>query len=80
MGAITAPPGFPVMTFLDPIILHELTTIRQIINDETWLEAERRGCWVTADDRIVRNNVCAVVLRIGAEMRETSRLNSLITV
>lgn len=68
------------MTLLDPIIFRELTTIRQIIHDETWLEAERRGCRVTADDRIVRNNVCAVVLRIGEEMRETSRLDSLITV
>lgn len=63
------------MTHIDPIISRELIAINQIIHDETWLEAERRGCRVTDTDRVVRDNVCQVVLRIGEEMRETSRLD-----
>jgi len=46
--------------------------IRQIVLDEVWLEAERRGCLVTADDCAVRENVCLVVLRIGAQLREAA--------
>ena len=61
------------MNALNPIILHELPVIHQIIHDETWLEAERRGCCVQPSDQVVRENVCRVVLRIGEEMRETSR-------
>lgn len=56
---------------LDPIIFRQLTIIHKIIEDETWLEGERRGCWVSVDDPVVRENVCQVVLRIGREMRET---------
>ncbi len=61
------------MCALDPIILYELSMINQIIRDETWLEAERRGYCVPADDRIVRDNVCGVVLRIGQQLRESAR-------
>ncbi|MBI5767122.1 MAG: hypothetical protein HZA93_04955 [Verrucomicrobia bacterium] len=43
--------------------------IQKIIHDETWLEGERRGCAVEATDPVVRENVCAVVLRVGAQMR-----------
>lgn len=57
------------MIILDPIIKRELTVIHQIILDETWLEAERRGCHVSSRDRVVSDNVCAAVLRIGARMR-----------
>jgi hypothetical protein len=57
------------VTALDPIIRRELSVIQQIILDETWLEAERRGCHVVSGDRVVSDNVCAVVLRIGALMR-----------
>lgn len=53
----------------DPILRHQLPCIAQIIHDETWLEAERRGQTVPADDPVVRANVCAVILRIGARMR-----------
>ncbi len=56
----------------DPIVFLQLPVIRQIILDETWLEAERRGCSVASDDRAVRENVCLVVLRIGAQLREAS--------
>ncbi len=60
------------MAQLNSIIFRELPMIHQIIHDETWLEAERRGCSVFSDDRVVRENVCVVVLRIGAQMRESS--------
>ena len=43
--------------------------IQKIIDDETWLEAERRGCPVSPQDPVVRENVCQIVLRIGAQLR-----------
>ncbi len=61
------------MARLDPIVFFQLPVIRQIVLDETWLEAERRGCCVASDDRVVRDNVCQVVLRIGEQMRESSQ-------
>lgn len=53
----------------DPALRLQLPLVAQIIRDETWLEAERRGHTVPADDPVVRANVCAVILRTGAEMR-----------
>jgi hypothetical protein len=61
------------MSALDPIILRELPVILRIIRDETWLESERRGCCVSPDDRVVRENVCQVVLRIGKQLRESAQ-------
>jgi hypothetical protein len=55
---------------LDPIIFRELPVIEKIIQDETWLEGERRGCWVSSNDPAVQDNVCRVILRIGRELRE----------
>ena len=60
------------MIALDPVIFRELPVIQQIILNETWLEAERRGCFVYANDRVVRDNVCRVVLRIGEQLRRTT--------
>jgi hypothetical protein len=57
------------MAAIDPIVFRELQVIRKIIADETWLEGERRGCYVAPDDPVVRENVCRVILRIGAELR-----------
>jgi hypothetical protein len=57
------------MAQLDPVIFREIPVIQKIIRDETWLEGERRGCTVTQDDPVVRENVCQVILRIGAELR-----------
>ncbi len=54
----------------DPILFLQLPCIAQIIRDETWLEGERRGAPVPPDDPVVRENVCAIVLSQGAEMRE----------
>jgi hypothetical protein len=53
----------------DPFLFRQLQVVQKIIEDETWLEGERRGCAVTPDDEVVRENVCRVVLRIGREMR-----------
>ena len=62
----------------DPIVFRELPVIQKIIQDETWLESERRGCQVRSDDRVVRENVCAVVLRVGQQLRDvaTAAMNS----
>lgn len=59
------------MISFDPIVARELPVIRQIINDETWLEGERRGCPVSPDDPVVRASVCAVILRIGQQLRDS---------
>jgi hypothetical protein len=61
---------YPNMNFpADPTLRHQLPLVARIIRDETWLEAERRGHTVPADDPVVRANVCAVILRTGAAMR-----------
>jgi hypothetical protein len=57
------------MSALDPLIFRQFPLIQKIIADETWLEGERRGCWVSPDDTVVRENVCQVILRVGAAMR-----------
>lgn len=54
----------------DPVVFRELSVIQKVIEDETWLEGERRGCWVPKDDPVVRENVCLIILRIGADLRE----------
>jgi hypothetical protein len=55
----------------DPVMFRQLPVIQQIIADETWLESERRGCPVSPEDPTVRENVCQVILRIGASLRES---------
>ena len=57
------------MASLDPVVARELPVIQKVINDETWLEGERRGCPVSPDDPAVRESVCAVILRIGQQLR-----------
>ncbi len=58
-----------MLATVDLITFRQLPMIAQIIRDETWLEGERRGCPVSADDPVVREKVCEVVLRIGADLR-----------
>jgi hypothetical protein len=53
----------------DPALPRQLPIIAKIIRDETWLEGERRRCPVSPSDPVVRANVCAIILRIGAELR-----------
>jgi hypothetical protein len=59
------------MPALDPVVSGELPLIQKIIEDETWLEGERRHCSVSQDDPVVRENVCRVILLIGRELRES---------
>ena len=59
------------MSFPDPIVFRELPVIEKIIRDETWLEGERRGCAVAAEDPIVQTHVCDVILRVGQQLRES---------
>ena len=54
----------------DPIACLELPVIRKIIDNETWLEGERRGCPVASHDPVVIEKVCTVVLQIGRQLRE----------
>ena len=61
------------MQSIDPVVFRELSVIHKIIEDETWLEGERRGSWVSVDDPVVRENVCLVVLRVGEQLREAMR-------
>jgi hypothetical protein len=53
----------------DPVVIRELPLVARIIQDEVWLEGERRGCPVPASDPVVRAKVCDVVLRVGADLR-----------
>ena len=62
---------FTAMEAHDPVMRHQLMLIHQIIHDETWLEGERRGCCVSPQDRVVREKVCSVVLRIGQQIRDS---------
>ncbi len=55
----------------DPVLVRQVPVIRKIIQDETWLEGERRGCPVASTDRVVRENVCRVILQIGHQLRES---------
>jgi len=55
----------------DPVLFRQLPVIRKIIDDETWLEGERRGHAVPADDVVVRERVCNIVLRVGRQLRES---------
>ena len=59
------------MAQLDPVVFRELTVIQKVIDDETWYEGERRGCYVSPHDPVVCERVCMIVLKIGRELRET---------
>ena len=55
----------------DTFLSREIPIIRKIIEDETWLEGERRHEPVSEEDAHVVENVCAVVLRVGADIRRS---------
>jgi hypothetical protein len=55
----------------DPVLHRQIPVIQKIIQDETWLEGERRGCHVQPTDRVVRENVCRVILQVGQQIRES---------
>ena len=56
--------------YLDPVVRLQLPVIAQIIRDEVWLEGERRGGPVSSDDPVVCEKVCAIILRVGQQLRE----------
>ncbi|MBL9206514.1 MAG: hypothetical protein JNN01_15590 [Opitutaceae bacterium] len=58
------------MSPIDPVVQKEIPVIQKIIDDETWLEGERRGCFVRKSDPVVVGNVCSVILRIGRQLRQ----------
>jgi hypothetical protein len=53
----------------DTVVLFQLPIIAKILQDETWLEGERRRQAVSPRDPVVVENVCRVVLRVGQELR-----------
>lgn len=55
--------------FEQRVMSRQSKMIQQIIEDETWLEGERRGQPVDSYDPAVLANVCRIVLEIGQEMR-----------
>ena len=59
------------MKIRDPIVFRQMPLIQKIIQDETWLEGDRRGCHVRSDDRAVRDRVCDVILRVGQQLRDS---------
>ena len=61
------------MSTPDPIVIRQLPVISKIIEDETWLEGERRGRPVSPNDPVVREKVCCVVLRIGQQLLDSLR-------
>jgi len=63
------------MKALDPIVFLELRAIQKIIDDEIWLEGERRGHAVDPLDPAVVAAVCAIILRIGAELRASAEVH-----
>ena len=58
------------MVHLEHLIYREIPLVEKIIRDEVWLEGERRGVAVTADDPVVRERVCDVVLRVAHEWQQ----------
>jgi hypothetical protein len=43
-------------------VRRDLPAIERIIDEEVWLEAERRGCAVPRHDPVVRERVCRLLL------------------
>ena len=71
LGAIEIEDLNRTMSHPDPIVSLEIPLIQKIIQNETWLEGERRGCLVIPVDPVVQEHVCEIVLRIGQELRRS---------
>ena len=53
------------------IIRAEIPEIARIVDNECWLESERRGCIVGPNDAVVRTRVADIILGgAGAYIRE----------
>jgi hypothetical protein len=58
------------MKTYDPVVMCELPWVQKILNDEIWLEGERRHQPVRPDDPVVLERVCDILLHEGAGLRE----------
>ncbi len=63
------PFAFPPMTRSDSTARFDLETLQRIIGDEAAREAARRGEPVAPHDPIVRERVCALLLRQADRLR-----------
>lgn len=54
----------------EEVIRHELPIISKIVQDETWLLGERRGCPVDPKDLEVQLRVAEIIIQIGKSMRQ----------
>ncbi|RYD77610.1 MAG: hypothetical protein EOP84_15315 [Verrucomicrobiaceae bacterium] len=53
------------------IILAEIPDVAAIVQNECWLEGERRGCAVDPRDEVIRRRVAEIILAgAGAYLRE----------
>ncbi len=57
------------MNTFDPVVTCELPWVQKILEDETWLEGERRHQAVSIDDPVVVERVCNILLSEGANLR-----------
>ena len=66
------PPNRPIpMSRETEIIRAEIPEIARIVNNECWLESERRGCQVDPHDDVVRRRVADIILGgAGAYIRQ----------
>ena len=69
LGDSSVAPVLPPMNTSDPVLPRQRPIIAKIIADETWLEAERRGCPVDSRDPVVLGRVCDIVQRDGGAIR-----------
>jgi hypothetical protein len=70
-GAILFVPQIATSMTETQIIRAEIPEIARIVQNECWLESERRGCKVDPHDEVVRRRVAEIILGgAGAYLRE----------
>lgn len=53
-------------------IYAEIAQVRKIVQDECWLEGERRGTQVDPRDEVVQNRVAEIILSgLGERLRQS---------
>ena len=52
------------------IIKAEIPLVQKIVQDETWLEGERRGCPVESNDEMVQMRVIDICLKESEKLRK----------
>jgi hypothetical protein len=61
------------MTIENDILREEIPILRQITQDEIWLEGERRGCAVSSHDPVVIDHVAEIIMAKGQSIRNLVR-------